>query len=204
MKPKFGKFYSQRLSPQHHVRHSLSEGREYPIKIQTVYYALFVDVISSAPNGLLDLLTNILQGCFRAIEAPLIDMCNMGRFLTTSQHNKTRSGGKCLEMFCMQGQVITSRRFRGMWLLVPDLGTCFWHIIPHHCSDVIMSTMASQITSLTIVYSTVYSDADQRKHQSTASLAFVRGIHGRPVNSPHKWPVTRKIFPFDDVIVTCV
>ena len=40
-----------------------------------------------------------------------------------------------------------------------------------------MDEMASQITSLTIVYSAVYSDADQRKHQSSASLAFVRGIH---------------------------
>ena len=64
-----------------------------------------------------------------------------------------------------------------------------------------MDAMASQITSLTIVYSTVYSGADQRKHQSSASLAFVWGIHRRPVNSPHKWPVTRKMFPFDDVIM---
>ena len=64
-----------------------------------------------------------------------------------------------------------------------------------------MSEIASQITSLTIVYSIVYSDADQRKHQSSASLAFVRGIHPGPVNSPHKWPVTRKMFPFDDVIM---
>ena len=64
-----------------------------------------------------------------------------------------------------------------------------------------MSLFASQITSLTIVYSTVYSDADQRKHQSAASLAFVRGIHRGPVNSPHKGPVTRKMFPFDDVIM---
>ena len=55
-----------------------------------------------------------------------------------------------------------------------------------------MGAIASQITSLTIVYSAVYSDADQRKHQSSVSLAFVRG---------HKWPVTRKMFPFDDVIV---
>ena len=68
-------------------------------------------------------------------------------------------------------------------------------------SDVIMCTIASQITSLTIVYSTVYSDADQRKHQSSASLAFVWGIHRGPVNSPHKWPVTWKMFPFDDVIM---
>ena len=46
-----------------------------------------------------------------------------------------------------------------------------------HYIDVIMTTMASEITSLTVVYSTVYSDADQRKHQSSASLAFVWGIH---------------------------
>ena len=63
-----------------------------------------------------------------------------------------------------------------------------------HYNDVIMVAIASLITSLTIVYSTVYSDADQRKHQSSASLAFVWGIHRGPVNSPHKWPVTRKCF----------
>ena len=54
-----------------------------------------------------------------------------------------------------------------------------------------MGAMASQITSLTIVYSAVYSDADQRKYQRSTS----------PVNSPHKGPVTRKMFPFDDVIM---
>ena len=47
----------------------------------------------------------------------------------------------------------------------------------HHYNDVIMTTMASQITSLMVVYSNVYSDPDQRKHQSSASLAFVWGIH---------------------------
>ena len=46
-----------------------------------------------------------------------------------------------------------------------------------HYDDVIMGTIASEITSLTIVYSIDYSGADQRKHQSSASLAFVRGIH---------------------------
>ena len=65
----------------------------------------------------------------------------------------------------------------------------------HHYSDVIMSTMASEITSLAIVYSTFYSD--QRKHQSSASLAFVRGTH----RDRHKGPVTRKMFPLDDVIM---
>ena len=64
-----------------------------------------------------------------------------------------------------------------------------------------MSEMASQITSVSIVCSTIYSGADQRKDQSSASLAFVRGIHRWPVNSPHKRPATRKMSPFDDVIM---
>ena len=56
--------------------------------------------------------------------------------------------------------------------------------------DVILSAMAYQITSLTIVWWTVYSDADQRKYQSTASLAFVRGTHRWPVNFPRKGRAT--------------
>ena len=64
-----------------------------------------------------------------------------------------------------------------------------------------MSAIASQITSIAIVYSIVYSGTDQRKHQSCASLAVVRGIHRWPVNSPRKVPVTGKMFPFDDVIL---
>ena len=72
----------------------------------------------------------------------------------------------------------------------------------YHYNDVIMSAMAAEITSPTIVYSTIYSGADQSKHQSSAPLAFVRGIHRWPVNSPHKGPVTRKMSPFDDVITS--
>ena len=70
-----------------------------------------------------------------------------------------------------------------------------------HYSDVIMGAKASQITSISIVYSIVCSGTDQRKLQKSASLAFVRGIHRWPVNSPHNGPVTRKMFPFDDVIM---
>ena len=70
----------------------------------------------------------------------------------------------------------------------------------HYCG-VIMSAMASQITSVSSVYSAAGSGADQRKHQSSVSLAFVWGIHRWPVNSSHKGPVTRKMFPFDDVIM---
>ena len=70
-----------------------------------------------------------------------------------------------------------------------------------HYDDVIMDWIASQITSLPVVCSIVYSAVNQRRHQSSASLAFVREIHRGPVNFPHKWPVTRKMFPFDDVIM---
>ena len=56
-------------------------------------------------------------------------------------------------------------------------------LLTQHYNDIIMRAMASQITSLTIVYSIVYSGADQRKYQSSASLAFVRGIH--------RWPAQR-------------
>ena len=71
-----------------------------------------------------------------------------------------------------------------------------------HYDDVIMTMLAFQITSLMVVYSIVYWGVNQRKHRSSASLAFVREIHRGPVNFPHKWPVTRKMFPFDDVIMT--
>ena len=69
-------------------------------------------------------------------------------------------------------------------------------------NDVTMSAIASQITSLAIVYSTVYPGTDEGIYQSSASLDFVRGIHRWPVNSLHKWPVTRKMVPFDDVIMS--
>ena len=64
-----------------------------------------------------------------------------------------------------------------------------------------MSAMASQITGVSSVCSTVCSGADQRKYQSCASLDIMRGIHQSPVDSPHKRLVTRKMFPFDDVIM---
>ena len=95
--------------------------------------------------------------------------------------------------------------------LLVSWGFCLWFIISScivvrsfsasHYTDVIMGAIASQITSLTIVYSTVYSDADKRKHHGSTSLAFVWGIHRGPVNSPHKWPVTRKMFSVDEVIM---
>ena len=87
------------------------------------------------------------------------------------------------------------------WLFSPYYSYDHTWTIHIHNTGVIMSSMASQITSLFTVQWTVYSGADQRKHQSSASLAFERGIHRWPVNSQHKCPETRKMFPFDDVIM---
>ena len=69
-----------------------------------------------------------------------------------------------------------------------------------HYGDLITSAMGIQVTGVSIICSAICSGADRRKHQGSASLAFVRGIHQWLVNSPHKGPVTRKLFPFDDVI----
>ena len=107
------------------------------------------------------------------------------------------------------------RRHRGHYDVIvmeatAEVRTCMSCYIPHmimdvitcpHDSDVIMGAMASQINGLSIAYLTVCSDTDQRKHQSCASLAFQRGIHRWPVNSPHTGPVTQEMFPFDDVIM---
>ena len=95
-------------------------------------------------------------------------------------------------LFCLGLNELNHNRNQIRWRIYVAL----WHY-----NDVIMSPIGSQITSLAIIYSTVYTGADQRKHQSPASLAFVRGIHQGPVNSPHKGPVTRKTFPFYDVLM---
>ena len=92
---------------------------------------------------------------------------------------------------------ITSTSLQGQWVERVK----FYTTASNHYSDIIMGVMASQITSLTIVYSTIYSGTDQRKHQSSASMAFVWGIHRWLVNSLHKWPVMRKMFPFEDFIM---
>ena len=97
--------------------------------------------------------------------------------------------------------VRTGPLINGKWKLEIRSTTLKLNAWKVHYNDVIMGAIASQITSLTIVFSSVYLDTDQRKHQGSAPMAFVRGIHRRPVNSPHKWPVTRKMFPFDDVIM---
>ena len=95
--------------------------------------------------------------------------------------------------------------FQEWWLDMLEFQPGRWQLVWVACrvrySDVIMNAMAYQITGLSIVYSAVCSGPDQIKHQGSASLAFVKGIHWWPVNSLHKGPVTRKMFPFDDVIM---
>ena len=71
----------------------------------------------------------------------------------------------------------------------------------NHYDDVIMRAMASQITSLTIVCSNVYSRRRSKESSKLRVAGLVRGVHQWAVNSPHKWPVTRKMFTFDDVIM---
>ena len=72
-----------------------------------------------------------------------------------------------------------------------------------HYSDVIMSVTASPISSVSIVCSTVCSGANQRNHQSSASLAFERGIHRWPENYPHIGHVAI-VYSFDNVIMISV
>ena len=95
---------------------------------------------------------------------------------------------------CVPVTPVTFCRFT--YIRLCNLRSRFYSHTLHH-NDIIISAMASQIINLTSVYSGV----DQRKHQSSASVAFVWEIHRWPVNSLHKWPVTRTMFPFDDVIM---
>ena len=90
---------------------------------------------------------------------------------------------KCLIFLVLR--TFVGFRALGMFSISHIAGTRVCCELFCHYRDAIMGAIASQITSLTIVYSTIYSDAD-KKNQSSASLAFVRGIHRSPVKSPHK------------------
>ena len=105
----------------------------------------------------------------------------LGKWLDVGRHQRCFTSATELISYQLVGPCVIWMRFL----------RCNFNLVLHYC-DVTMTMMASQITSLTVVYLIVYSDADQRKHQSAALLAFVRGIHRWPVNSRHKGPVTRK------------
>ena len=132
-------------------------------------------------------------------------------YCATSHHYLPRDTKKEASVYCCENvnklwhfwMVFVSMPLQN---LMNAIGSWCWpyfdvhHLIPWHYSNVIMSSMAFRITGVSIVYSTVCSCADQRIHHSSASLAFIRGIHRWPVNCPHKGPVTRRMFPSDDVI----
>ena len=120
--------------------------------------------------------------------------------MVTHLHNNPHSFWFSIYTFGLYGDIWRHRlgptsHVMACWPMAPSNwpNQCW----PTHYTGVIMSSTASQITGVRIVYLTVCSDADQRKHQSSASLTFVRGIHQWPVNSPPKGPLTRKRFPFD-------
>ena len=81
--------------------------------------------------------------------------------------------------------------------MLPQIRASYGVTRPQHYNDVIMTTMASEITSLTVVYSTLYS----KKTSNLCVTGLCVGNSPGPVNSPHKGPVTRKMFPFDDDIM---
>ena len=126
---------------------------------------------------------------------------NFTSFLSLSQWLRVKYAIKCIMpmknltscLFWYQRYTITFRE-----IFINKMSVCL--ISYHHMNDVMMSAK-SQITTLATVYSTVCSGADQRKHQSSASLAFVRGFRRWPVNSPHKEPVT---LSFDHVFILFV
>ena len=98
--------------------------------------------------------------------------------------------------------MMTATSPRVQW--VNNMASLFFRLVLssyQHYSEVIMSIMASQITGVLIVCTTICSGVDQRKHQSFTSLAFVSKIHRWLVNSPHKRPVMWEMFPFDDFIM---
>ena len=88
--------------------------------------------------------------------------------------------------------------FGARQVLVTD---CYLTDTKYHYNDVVKSAKESQITGLSIVCNDVCSGTDHRKHQSSALLVFVRGIHRSPGESSHKRPVTRKMFPFDGIVM---
>ena len=160
------------------------------LHIPTLWY---FDISEIYPHGFRRVKFVIIPPCFgqqhylwNITLQPEVGFYNMWANICCSGYSLLEEKNHCSTIRCIP--------FLGANYAVLLIGT-------NHYGDVIMGAMASQITSLPIVYLTVHSGTDQRKHQSSTSLAFVWGIHRWPVNSPHKWPVMQKMFPFDDVIM---
>ena len=166
----------------------------------TSYFAKFHFLISSFPIPISawKIIFELVRGIDRSRWTPLIkgQLCIVVAF--PGRNNLFNKQSRC-RWFATPWRSPVMHQLHQMLKDSLSFGwVCSDHI---HYSDVIMSAMASQITGVSIVYSTVCSGTDQRKHQSSTSLAFVKVSHWWLVNSPHKGPVMRKMFPFDDVFM---
>ena len=117
-------------------------------------------------------------------------------FVDSSAHQIYRSSYDLIDLGNAWGYIDANGSWQGSIRNVMD-GVSLDSV---HYNDVIMGVMVSYITNLTIFYSMVYSGTDQRKRQSPASLAFVRGIHQGLVNSTDKWPVIQNLIPFSNFV----
>ena len=173
------------MTSQHHLTTTCSmSGTRYIINTGVnLSYRLMIIIIRLC----MLLCTRILKDASLALgkrcDAPKIyDICHDANFVFTGDTGSCHHNSEWCVCVCNTDQCKTATN-------------------THHYSDVIMRAMMSQITGVSIVCSTVCSGADQRTLQSSASLAFVRGVQRWPMDSPHKGPATRKMFPFDDVII---
>ena len=162
----------------------------------------FVVVIQSFIMNSHEVFIHIHQGCFAGTGAIVrLPQCQwskpdgygkISQCITTTKHSKAKTICIFLGIYCIAVYLLC----KSLWLrysftLALQMTSSFVLLSQWiHCTvallllcirmnrygDVVIGTIASQITSLMIVYSTIYSDADQRKYQSSASLAFVQ-IH---------------------------
>ena len=139
-----------------------------------------------------------ILGHGKSFEINSVEIAILKKHFAMSMHlSSNTTNGLCTQfpVLCFFVAISVNNGFHDVYSTYhAGFSTLQWRYNGRDCAEII---------SLAIVYSTVYSGADQRKYQSSASLVFVRRIHRGPVNSRNKWPVTRKMFPFDDVIMNC-
>ena len=138
---------------------------------KNVMYSIANDIYKIRDNRLINLQYRIIDRCLITVNPRVFAIWHL---ILQSINFLIYSNGAQWED--MQAHEIYYTSTLCLWL-----HKWYWQNVSYmthsHYTDLIMDAMASQITSLTIVYSTINSGADQRKQQSSASLAFVRGIH---------------------------
>ena len=159
-----------------------------------VFFYLIMTLLLRHVSAGIAAVTDILQGVRKIMRYTLVPLLIKCTFLCHGYNFHTVSRNNIINK-CFTSWVFDIFMRHSQW---PHSKLA--HEILHY-SDVIMGVIASQITGVSIVCSPVSSGADLRKLQSSASLAFARGILRWPVTSSYKGPVARKMFPFDDVII---